>query len=97
MTNAELKELERLAREATPGPWEFDAYGNIFVLVTDSIGEPTPSLIGEVANKNDAAFIAESRSAVLELTARLREAEDAMITSNEAVSAYFDKWFADRG
>jgi len=84
----DLDKLERLAKTATPGPWDSWPWG---VADTDEVdtcffgqrGEPARAAIGECypelgQGENDAQYIAAvSPDVVLELIERIRELEQA--------------------
>lgn len=82
MTSEQLDELERLARAATPGPWE--AFDNHIVrpavgAVEVDTGNP---MIGD--SSNDTAYIAATNpKTVLALIERVRELERLLTWTNE--------------
>lgn len=62
MTDAELDELETLAEEATPGPWQrFTPYG----IGVESGSGPVPFKVAWGAQENDAAFIVAANPATI--------------------------------
>lgn len=76
----DLDELERLARAATPGPWESDSAGIWTARKYGFDGTSTASLVAMMAgvayDDNDRRFIAAvNPSVVLALIERLRKAE----------------------
>ena len=79
MTDAELSELERLAKEATPGPWpqgkedkEFVLYNGTFICGCNSAIMRNGDVID---GKTNARYIAAANpAAILELIAELRQA-----------------------
>ncbi len=75
MTPDQLKEWERLAREATPGEWLSDRRGVVWVRSNDRGVAVTHCVLGGAAKRN-AAFIAAAREAVPALCERVRELED---------------------
>lgn len=76
MTADELAELERLAAEATPGPWRMSMSGCGANATTGQV---------EFFVEN-AAFIAASRSAVPKLIAMVRERDAEIARMREAVA-----------
>ena len=67
---AQLDKWERLANEATPGPWKVDSYNRVHtengphgLCYIDSCEDPDPQ---------NAAFIAEAREAIPELIREVR-------------------------
>lgn len=78
MTDAELSELERLAKEATPGPWpqgkedkEFVLYNGTFICGCNSAIMRNGDVID---GKTNARYIAAANpAAILELIAELRQ------------------------
>ena len=82
---SDLDELERLARAATPGPWEVDGDGRDICGFAGRLGAANGEPPYEITENNgfmrnsmaaDAAFIAAANPAVvLELVRRLRAAE----------------------
>lgn len=89
MDDTKLNELKRLARDATPGPWELSENATDAVIVKDeqpwrfaSIESSEyygGNLICESATMNNRAFIAAANpDVVLELIAALRLAKAAL-------------------
>lgn len=78
MTPAEIAELERLARAATPGPWQ-DNDGTIFIsdLAYGEICEASPP---------DAAYIAAAVNALPKLIEDWKRMREALIRCEEMVS-----------
>lgn len=80
MTDEQLKELERLASEATPGPWNWDSYDHVccpMVRPEDLGNEVCCVSIESQCRYADGLFIAASRTAIPALVAevlRLRAA-----------------------
>jgi hypothetical protein len=62
-------ELERLAGEATPEPWEYTMGASGCPCIEDESGRVVASYL----SAEDAAFIAAARNAVLELIAAARQ------------------------
>jgi hypothetical protein len=84
LTDAELSELERLDREATPGPWDTDLETSAGRCWVDSrrhqnmLAEPLfnvrpPSARHMEQRERDASFIAAARNALPKLLAEIRE------------------------
>lgn len=72
ITDEELTKWEALANEAEPGPWEKDGY---------DVRDGEHCVVADCGYPYDAAFIAESRTAVPQLVEevrRLRAALEAM-------------------
>jgi len=82
MTDDELTALERLANDATPGPWEVVDYcydprnGRARVLGVPSHG--ARPILSDGAWKTDCHFIAASRTAVPALIAEVRRLRDVL-------------------
>lgn len=81
MDSAKLDELERLAAQATPGPWSCKSVPGLGGgrhnrphIFADGVCLPVASL-SVIKGEEDAAFIVAARNAVPELAARVRELE----------------------
>lgn len=100
-TEASLEELERLAREATPGPWELqdgsswrrigtrDGNGNV-LCPYNSPSDQHPDLCagrGEDVYANLRFIVAANPSAVLSLLSRVKELEGALMRLETANDA----------
>lgn len=74
MDNIDLDELERLAKAATPGPWEVDDCNNIRIAPK---GRPIVATIHDyedyLPRMTDARYIVAACNSVPSLIARLRE------------------------
>ena len=87
-----IDELERIANEATDGPWQRRTGEGFsyFIVETAWGGEKR---ITESKSSLDAAYIEAANPATMrKLIERLRDAEEAMGQGDEAESAYFSKW-----
>lgn len=70
----DLDELERLAKAATPGPWEYRLVGRqANIIMADT--EPLCATKYSHNKSHDAAYIVAACNAVPELVARIRELE----------------------
>ena len=71
-----LDEIEKLCDEATAGPWEYDARGEVFVMMDSK----TPDLVivraYAIAEDSDANFIAASRELMPKLLKVARAAKE---------------------
>lgn len=68
-----LRELERMAKEATPGPWKVtvsDKYGFTVAILPPDF--PQTPLVGRIRNEQDAAYIIAACNAVPGLIAENR-------------------------
>ena len=85
ITEEQLAELERVEREATPGPWRHKVYTwNVAEVVRlDHDGDEIN--ITTWLGRDDAAFIAASREALPALIQEVRRLRDA-VESYEAAS-----------
>jgi hypothetical protein len=71
-----LEELERLAAQATPGPWKVvvsDKYTFTVAILPPDF--PQTPLVVRIRDEQDAAYIVAACNAVPELIARVRELE----------------------
>ncbi len=79
MTPTDLDELERLAREATPGPWRYFVYDEVWGV--SRVERPRRSICQCRYGANDvenARFIAASREAIPALCAEVRRLRERL-------------------
>lgn len=89
----DLDELERLARESTPGPWLAQSVSptdgvfsdSVFVLEENECGLGLPVEVCATYEPADAAFIAAARDAVPTLCARIRELEAGVLATLDSL------------
>ena len=83
----DLDALEKLADEATPGPWERSDWTHDGYVISANAG-----WLGEIENKSDAAFIAAANPATIKaLIAELKAGREAV---EELLYAHTDKSIA---
>lgn len=75
MTRDEMQELKRLAREATPGPWESKHHG-VFAEGTDVCRVSLTTGHYESEERNRDFIAAANPAVVLALIARIEELEE---------------------
>ena len=87
----DLDAIEKLAAEATAGPWQLTFDGNRNVVTHSERGwdSQTVCVIETDMSRGDAAFIAEARAAVPLLCKRVRELE-ALVAAYEA--DHVERW-----
>lgn len=85
MPELNIDELERLAAQATPGPWEVDDCNNIRIAPK---GRPLVATIHDdedyLPRMADAQYIVAACNAVPELISMYRKADDEAYEANEA-------------